>query len=182
MSRPSPRATTRSPRQAVGYEFPPRSNEGDTLHPTAAGEAAFIDDKSRFLGQRLCRIAHIGRALQKAKDPCKVESLLESANTIKRYQYTAIDDATRHTQANAIAFIDYVTAKFPFGIREVRADNGHEFKAKFHWQQTPQQLRVINFAQTALVGVPTLSITDRKSRLEIKPCRSGQFPSLFFCG
>ncbi len=106
--------------------------------------------------------------------------MLGSGNTIKRYQYTAIDDATcvralrifdRHTQANAIAFIDYVTAKFPFLIREVRTDNGHEFKAKFHWQQTPQQLRVINSAQTAFVGVPTLLITDGKSRLEIRPCR-----------
>lgn len=51
---------------------------------------------------------------------------------IKRYQYTAIDDATRvralkvynrHTQANAILFIDYVTKSFPFRIREVRTDN-----------------------------------------------------------
>lgn len=50
----------------------------------------------------------------------------------KRYQYTAIDDATRiralkiydrHTQANAIAFIDHVIARFPFRIREVRTDN-----------------------------------------------------------
>ena len=41
---------------------------------------------------------------------------------IKRYQYTAIDDATRvralkiyerHTQASAIAFIDYIIEKFP---------------------------------------------------------------------
>jgi len=45
---------------------------------------------------------------------------------VRRYQYTAIDDATRvralkvykrHTQANAIAFIDYVVKKFPFRIR-----------------------------------------------------------------
>lgn len=62
--------------------------------------------------------------------------------TIRRFQYTAIDDATRiralkiyekHTQANAIDFINYVVAKFPFRIREVRTDNGHEFQAKFHW-------------------------------------------------
>jgi transposase len=42
---------------------------------------------------------------------------------VRRYQYTAIDDATRvralkvyarHNQANAIKFIDYVIAKFPF--------------------------------------------------------------------
>lgn len=61
---------------------------------------------------------------------------------IKRYQYTAIDDATRvralkiyerHTQANAIDFVDHVIEKFPFRIREIRTDNGHEFQAKFHW-------------------------------------------------
>ena len=69
---------------------------------------------------------------------------------IKRYQYTAIDDATRvralkiydrHTQANAIAFIDYVIVKFPFRIREVRTDNGHEFQAKFHWHVEDQGIR-----------------------------------------
>ena len=61
---------------------------------------------------------------------------------IRRFQYTAIDDATRiralkvytkHTQANAIDFIDYVTEKFPFRIKVIRTDNGHEFQAKFHW-------------------------------------------------
>lgn len=61
---------------------------------------------------------------------------------VRRFQYTAIDDATRvralkiydkHTQANAIDFIDHIIEKFPFRIREVRTDNGHEFQAKFHW-------------------------------------------------
>lgn len=61
---------------------------------------------------------------------------------IKRYQYTAIDDATRiralkiydrHNQANAIDFIDYVIEKFPFRIKTVRTDNGHEFQAGFYW-------------------------------------------------
>jgi transposase InsO family protein len=60
----------------------------------------------------------------------------------KRFQYTAIDDATRiralkvyfkHTQQNAIDFIDYVIEKFPFRIQTVRTDNGHEFQSKFHW-------------------------------------------------
>ena len=69
---------------------------------------------------------------------------------IKRYQYTAIDDATRvralkvytrHTQANAILFMDYVTKSFPFRIREVRTDNGHEFQAKFHWHVEDQGIR-----------------------------------------
>jgi transposase len=44
---------------------------------------------------------------------------------VKRYQYTAIDDATRiralkvykrHTQKNAINFVNYVIKKFPFRI------------------------------------------------------------------
>jgi len=61
---------------------------------------------------------------------------------IKRYQYTAIDDTTRvralriykkHTQANAIDFVDYVIHKLPFRIQQIRTDRGHEFQAKFHW-------------------------------------------------
>jgi transposase len=61
---------------------------------------------------------------------------------VKRFQYTAIDDATRvralriytkHTQKNPIDFVDYVTRKFPFRIHTIRTDNGHEFQAQFHW-------------------------------------------------
>jgi transposase InsO family protein len=60
----------------------------------------------------------------------------------KRYQYTAIDDATRiralkvyprHTQKNAIAFADHVIEKFPFRIQSFRTDRGHEWQAQFHW-------------------------------------------------
>ncbi len=63
-------------------------------------------------------------------------------NKVRRYQYMAIDDATRiralkvyerHNQANAIDFIDYVVEKFPFRIKMIRTDNGSEFQAKFHW-------------------------------------------------
>jgi len=66
----------------------------------------------------------------------------KSGRKIKRYQYTAIDDATRvralkvykrHTQANAIDFVNHIIQKFPFRIRQIRTDNGHEFQAKFHW-------------------------------------------------
>ena len=62
--------------------------------------------------------------------------------TVRRFQYTAIDDATRiralkiyrrHTQANAIDFIDYVVQKFPFRIHTIRTDRGHEFQSLFHW-------------------------------------------------
>ena len=61
---------------------------------------------------------------------------------VRRYPYTAIDDATRvralkiykrHTQANAIDFIDFVVEKFPFRIQTIRSDRGHQFQALFHW-------------------------------------------------
>jgi IS30 family transposase len=38
----------------------------------------------------------------------------------------------RHTQANAIDFINYVVDKFPFRIQTIRTDRGHEFQALFH--------------------------------------------------
>lgn len=69
---------------------------------------------------------------------------------IRRYQYTAIDDATRiralkiyskHNQKNAIRFIDYVIQKFPFRIHTVRTDRGHEWQAKFHWHVEDQGIR-----------------------------------------
>jgi transposase InsO family protein len=68
----------------------------------------------------------------------------------KRFQYTAIDDATRiralkiynrHTQKNAIKFIDYVIRKFPFRIQTIRKDNGHEFQAMFHWHVEDMGIR-----------------------------------------
>jgi len=66
----------------------------------------------------------------------------KSGRQVKRYQYTAIDDATRaralkiypsHNQQCAVAFVDYVREKFPFRIHTIQTDNGHEFQAKFHW-------------------------------------------------
>jgi len=66
----------------------------------------------------------------------------KSGRRIKRFQYTAIDDATRiralkvyrqHNQANAIDFLNYVVNKFPFRIKYIHTDNGHEFQSKFHW-------------------------------------------------
>jgi transposase InsO family protein len=74
----------------------------------------------------------------------------ERAEKIRCFQYTAIADATRvpalkvykrHTQANAIRFVDYVINKFPFRIREIRTENGHEFQAKFHWHVEDQGIR-----------------------------------------
>ena len=69
---------------------------------------------------------------------------------VRRFQYTAIDDATRvralkvyekYTQANAIDFVNYIVEKFPFRIREIRTDNGHEFQAKFHWHAEDLEIR-----------------------------------------
>ena len=71
---------------------------------------------------------------------------------VKRFQYTAIDDATRiralkiynrHTQQNAIRFIDEVIRKFPFRIQTIRTDNGHEFQAMFHWHVEDMGIRHI---------------------------------------
>jgi len=65
-----------------------------------------------------------------------------TGKTVRRFQYTAIDDATRertlkvyakHTQQNAIGFINRVIKTFPFRIQTIRTDNGHEFQAQFHW-------------------------------------------------
>ena len=48
---------------------------------------------------------------------------------VRRFQYTVIDDTThvralkvyeKHTQVNAIDFVDHVIEKFPFRIREIR--------------------------------------------------------------
>ena len=47
----------------------------------------------------------------------------------------------RHTQQNAIAFVDYVVQKFPFRIHTVRTDRGHEFQALFHWHLADQGIR-----------------------------------------
>lgn len=74
----------------------------------------------------------------------------QSGQTVKRYQYTAIDDATRiralqvfpnHNQECAIQFIDYVIEKFPFRICTVRTDRGHEFQSRFHWHVEDQGLQ-----------------------------------------
>ena len=66
----------------------------------------------------------------------------KSGRQVKRFQYTAIDDATRaralkiypsHNQQCAVGFVDYVPEKFPFRIHTIQADNGHEFQDKFDW-------------------------------------------------
>ena len=70
--------------------------------------------------------------------------------TIKRFQYTAIDDATRiralkiynkHNQINAMDFVDHVIEKFPFRIQMIRTDRGHEFQTMFHWHVEDRGIR-----------------------------------------
>jgi len=83
----------------------------------------------------------------------KFISLLDAdRKRIRRFQYTAIDDATRiralkiyskHNQQTAIEFIDYVENKFPFRIHTIRTDRGHEFQAKFHWHVEDKGMRHI---------------------------------------
>ena len=71
-------------------------------------------------------------------------------NRVRRFQYTAVDDATRiramkiyprHNQQNANKFIDYVIEKFPFRIHTIRTDRGHEFQALFHWHVEGKGIR-----------------------------------------
>jgi transposase InsO family protein len=73
-----------------------------------------------------------------------------TGSKVRRFQYTAIDDATRvralkiyrrHTQKSAMAFMDYVIEKFPFRIHTVRTDRGHEFQALFHWHVEDKGIR-----------------------------------------
>ena len=74
----------------------------------------------------------------------------QAGKLVQRYQYTAIDDATRiralrifahHNQECAITFMDYVIEKFPFRISTVRTDRGHEFQARFHWHVEDQGIQ-----------------------------------------
>jgi transposase InsO family protein len=47
----------------------------------------------------------------------------------------------RHTEQNAIAFMDHVVQKFHFRIHPVRTDRGHEFQAQFHCHLADQGIR-----------------------------------------
>jgi transposase InsO family protein len=56
---------------------------------------------------------------------------------------SALKIFSRHTQKNAIEFIDYVESKFPFRINTIRTDRGHEFQARFHWHAEDKGLKHI---------------------------------------
>lgn len=92
---------------------------------------------------------------------------------IRRFQYTAVDDATRiralkiyqrHTQKNAIDFIDAVIEKFPFRIHTVRTDNGHEFQARFHWHVEDQGIRHVHIINHAALTL-TVKSSDHMARI-----------------
>lgn len=97
-----------------------------------------------------------------------------NGNKIKRFQYTAIDDATRiralkiyesHNQNSSIDFINYVVEKFPFRINTIQTDNGHEFQSKFHWhiQDLGMRHRFIKAGTPQLNGkVERSHLTDKK--------------------
>ena len=74
----------------------------------------------------------------------------QDGRKVRRYQFTAIDDATRvralkiykkHNQRSSNDFIDYVIEKFPFRIHTVRTDRGHEWQAQFHWHVEDKGIR-----------------------------------------
>ena len=104
----------------------------------------------------------------------------KSGKRIKRFQYTAIDDASRiralkiykkHTQKNAVAFVDYVMNKFPFRIHTIRTDNGHEFQSLFHWHVEDLGIRHIYIKRYC-----QLLWTD-----ETPPVMKDYFPNLLSC-
>lgn len=97
----------------------------------------------------------------------------DQGNKIKRYQYTAIDDATRiralkiyhkQTQDSSIDFVNYVVEKFPFRINTIQTDNVHEFQSKFHWhvEDLGMRHRFIKVATPQLNGkVERSHLTDK---------------------
>ena len=99
---------------------------------------------------------------------------------MRRFQYTTIDDATliralkvyeKHNQASAIDFIDYVVGKFPFWIKMIRTDNGHEFQSKFHWhcEDLGMQNVYITPASPNLNGkVERSQLTDKRDLSAVK--------------
>lgn len=95
---------------------------------------------------------------------------------IRRFQYTAIDDAariralkmyTRHTQKNAVDFIEYVIEKFPFRLHTVRTDRGHQFQALFHWHVEDKGIRHVY----CMLGEPNRLVRlGRRGRTFANPC------------
>ena len=47
----------------------------------------------------------------------------------------------RHTQKNAMQFLNHVIDTFPFRIHTGRTDRGHAFQAQFHWHLADRGIR-----------------------------------------
>ena len=116
-----------------------------------------IDVQSGLMDRLLSHVADRAPPARRRGEARLVEQATQQRRVIgvpasRRHGKTeaAIDDATRvralkvydkHTQANAIDFVDHIIEKFPFRIKEIRTDNGHEFQAKFHWHVEDQGIR-----------------------------------------
>jgi transposase InsO family protein len=107
----------------------------------------------RNVGRRAVHTARYAKQVPGHRIQVDVKSLslkLSDGATVRRFQYTAIDDATRvralkiyvrHYQVGAMNVLDCVIEKFPFRIHTVRTDRGHEFQAKFHWHVEDKGIR-----------------------------------------
>ncbi len=107
----------------------------------------------------------------------------DDGTTVRRFQYTAIDDATRiralkvyrrHTQQNAVNFVDYVIDNFPFRIHTMRTDRGHEFQAQFDWHVEDKEMRHVYIKPRSprLNGkVERSHRTDKKEFYQLLTCR-----------
>jgi hypothetical protein len=125
---------------------------------------------------------------------------------IRRYQYTAVDDATHiralkvyqnRAQANAIDFLDYVVLRFPFLIRCGHTHKGHKFQSMRHWhaEDCGNLHRDSRLARPHLNGkVGHSQLTDKQefyqllsytgNRISSEACGMGNFlqlPSTAYC-
>lgn len=72
----------------------------------------------------------------------------------------------KHTQANAIDFVDHIIEKFPFRIKEIKTDNGHEFQAKFHWH-VEDQIGGVGVSQR--IRAPSTSKSNSRDGSSVSP-------------
>jgi len=89
--------------------MPCRRGSGTNLIPKVAGHESSMDA---------------------AMDNCAIP---DARYRVMTTRVRALKIYQRHTQKNAIAFVDHIVAKFPFRIQQIRTDRGHEFQAQFHW-------------------------------------------------
>ena len=64
-----------------------------------------------------------------------------SPSRINAARKSAVFNIRLSTTRRAFERFDHVIEKFPFRIKEIRTDNGHEFQAKFHWHVEDKGIR-----------------------------------------